>query len=338
MKKIARLSIITFAFAIILTAAGGKMIYDAKVNVGDIYDIFEDSITFAENNAKFTKAAEADLTDMQDMTEGLVGSYQLNEFNTLAVYADNCTVKIVPTTADDIVFNIDATDMSEDNMTLQTAVKDGCLYVKHVWLSEPNAKASDVVVNIGIPDNYKGGYSINGSNAAFEISDLDSSTDVSFNLYDCTLKAQTVSGRDVLFEASGGSSSIEKIVSNNGFTVTGISSNITVLQIDAAYTVISANSATLDFRRITGSLTADVSMCSSSFSYLSVTGNVTVTASAGTTNIVIPHDSPVSLRHEESYSRFKDTVNWTDGNEKNTDSQYVIDTNVKFGIVNLSEK
>lgn len=338
MKKIARLSLITLVIAIILTVIGGKMISNASVNVGDIYDIFEGSIPVIENNAKFVKTSDVSLDGMTDVTELHAVTYQLNEFNTLVVFAEDCTVKFAPTEMDYLAVSLDCPENAENDTIIQTAVNDGCLYVKFNWKDEPAAKTSDTILKIGVPENYKGGYSINASNSNIKLSNIDSSMDTYFNLYECNMEAQTISGKDIVFEASGGSSSIDKITSSDGFTVTGISSSISVSQIEAAYTIVTANSSYLNFNNIVGSLTADVAMCSSDFSYLSVTGNINITASSGTTNIFIPHDAPVSLRHEESYARFKNSVVWSDGDEKNTDHRYVIDTNVKFGIVTLSEK
>lgn len=338
MKNIARLSAVFLIVAVVLTVIGGVMIKKANVNTGDIYEIFEDSIQLDKSNVTYKKAEPVDLSDFPNVStlEGIM--YQLNEFNSLAVYGEYCKVVFQPTESDNMIISMEYPDSASGKVKLQTAIKDGCLYVKTTWLDKPIKETDEVLVCVNIPQGYKGGYTINGEYATVELCDIESSMDTRLNLHNSTLNAKAISADEVTLELSGTGGNIESITSNGGFNVSSVSGDITVNKVEAFYTKLTANSSTFNLGDIIGSLTADITATALKMDYLSVTGNVTVNASTGKVDITIPKASPVSLRHSESYATIKDNVNWTDGNEKNEDSLYVIETNINFGIVTLSEK
>lgn len=338
MKNIARLSAVFLIVAVVLTVVGGVMIKKANVNYGDIYEIFEDSIQLDESNVTYKKAEPVDLSNFPNVStlEGIM--YQLNEFNSLVVYGEYCKVVFQPTESDNMIISMEYPDSAIGKVELQTAIKDGCLYVKNEWSDKPVKEYDEVIVCVNIPQGYKGGYTINGEYTTVELCNIDSSMDTRLNLHNSTLNAKAISADEVTLEISGTSGSIENITSDGGFNVSSVSSDMNVNKVEAFYTKLTANSSNLNLRDITGSLTADTTATVLDMEYLSVTGNVTVNASTGKIDITIPKASPVSLRHSESYATFKDNVNWTNGDEKNKDSVYVIETNINFGIVTLSEK
>ncbi len=338
MKKTARLSAVFLIIAIVFTVIGVVMINKANVNYGDIYDIFEGSIQLDENNVAFTKTEAVDLSKLPDVTTFEGVTYQLNEFNTLEVFGDYCTVVFQPSKSDLMIISIEYPDSADGKVSLQTAIKDGCLYVKNLWSGEPVKEYDEVLLYVNIPEGYKGGYGINGDHASFELCDIDSSMNTKINLYDSKINAKSISADEVTLEMSGTSGSVEAVSSKNGFNLSSVSSDFSVNKADCFYTKLTANSSTLSLSDVVGSLTADTTTTSLIIDCFSVTGNVSVNVSYGRADITVPKDSPISLRHSESYSAFTDNVNWTDGDEKNKDARYVIDTNISFGIVTLSEK
>lgn len=338
MKRLTVFSLSFFVIAVIFTVIGGIIISDSNVNFGDVFTKLEKAVPSVHSNVNFQKTPEFDLSNYHNVREIDYTSYQLNEFNTLSVYAEKCTLQLVPITTDNLVVSLITPDEAEDDVTIQSVIKDGNLYVKFVWCGDPAASVEDTVLSLGIPENYKGGFDISANESTVELCDMDSSMDIRLNLHNCLTSAHKISGREITFEASGGNSSIEKIVSNGGFTVTGVSTQINISYIDAFYTKAEANSSELNWKEIRGSLSADTAVSNADFNFKEVTGNISVKASAGSINVSIPKLSPVSLRHEERFSRFKDNITWDGGNKKNNNSVYIIDTNMEFGIVTLTEK
>lgn len=338
MRKTARIAAVSLAIAIVFTLIGGIMVSRAKVNTGDIYDIFKDSIKLDETNVTYTRAQAEDMSDMEYVTVSDTASYQLNEFNSVNIFADYCGINLVGTTEDSMSISLAYTKNDEKKVFLKTAVRDGTLYIQNEWGSAPAKDYSNAVITVGIPENYKGGYSINGSHCCAKLDSIESSMDTSVNLYDSTVEAKTISAGEITVELSGTSGSIEKLLSSDGINISAVSSDIKMNTAESIYTKITANSTTLDMDKISGSVTAALTMCTFDAAWARVGGNISVAASYGRINLTVPENSPVALRHEESFSVFNDNVNWTDTDSKNKDSRYFIDTNVKFGIVTLSEK
>lgn len=341
MKKTARIAVIFFAAAIIFTLIGGIMVSKAKVNASDIYDIFKDDITIDETSVNYTKAEPADMSEMHFVTVSDSAAYQLNEFNSLNIYADYCDIAFVgeaEDSMDSIRIAIEYPEKANGKVSLKTAVDNGTLYIQNEWADKQTSKTDGVVITVNVPEIYKGGYSINGSHSDVELENLESAMNTSVNLYDSTIDAKTVSAQEVTVELSGTSGSIEKIKSSDSINISSVSSDITVNGSESIYTMITANSTTLNMNNIAGGITAELSMCRFDAKWAGVNGTINVNTAYGRTNLTVPKNSPVALHHDESYAVFNDDINWSDKGSKNKDSRYFIDTNVKFGIVTLSEK
>ena len=137
---------------------------------------------------------------------------------------------------------------------------------------------------------------------------------------------------------SGSAFSAERLYSRGDFDVSSISSEIVLNNLNMVYSKLAANSSTVKLNNISGGINADLQTTSAQLNFYAIKGNVIGTAESSSLKITFPHDSPVSLRHEEKYSAFNDDVEWTDSGQKNQNSRYIIDTNVNLSIVTLAEK
>lgn len=337
MKKIPILFLISLILGLIFAAVGGVMIDKGEVNMGQIYDILQDNLNFSEKKVVFEQTEIPDISESENYTTDKNVAYPLNEFHTLELFAQSCKVELKPTDSDDMRIYLDNPSKLNNKIFLRTAVKNGSLRVLTTW-TDTNINNSNVVLTIEIPDNYKGGYSINGSGTMINICDLESSMDFAFNLLGSTVKTGTLSGGECSFELSGSTFNAENISSRNGTVFYAASSTMNINTLNSAYTKLTTSTSTVNLKNISGGITTDSQSSTLNFDFKNVGGNISVTAETGSISIKIPHNSPVSLRHEESYSNFKDNVKWTGKDSKNKDSKYIIDTNVKFSIVTLDEK
>lgn len=337
MKKLAKIIFILLIPAVIITVVGGVLLSKENVNLNDIYAKLEETVPVIKNDIVYTKAPELDLEDFPEFTEKEYNTYQLIEFNSIAVYADKCTLVMESVTLDNMVVYLECADFIEEKATVQTAIKDGILYIKSVCGEDINYNASDVELHIGIPENYKGGYEINLSNSIADIDSLDSTMNCKLNLYNCDSSIKSIAAENVEYEISGGRIETEMIDISGGFTMTCVSSETKIENLNAAYSKIEAGSSNLSFSNIIGGFSAYVEMSKAYFDFKEVTGNITLSDKIGRVNLTVPKNSPVSLRHSEDYGKLDDGIKWTGGEKKNENSAYIIDINVKFGIVTLSE-
>ncbi len=337
MKRSLKLFAVSLVVGSVLSSVGVVMIRRANVNISSVYDIIEENLQSGDSQIRYQKAEPFDISDIKGGTLSDEARYQLNEFNTIEVYAENCTVEFKPTDDDFMRISIAHPDKFNNKVFLRTAVENGTLYVQDNLTGVTNG-VKDIVINVSVPDNYKGGYSLNGSNAEVKLCDLESAMDMSFNLYNSAVSAQTLSAGEVVFEMSGTTVSAGEIHSRGEFSLSGISSVMKTDMLEAVSSRINVNNSTLNIGNIVGGVSADMKMSAANLDFLSVTGNISAVASESRLNIKIPNDSPVSLRHEESYSSFSDKVKWTDEGQKNENSRYFIETTVKFSIVTLEEK
>ncbi len=339
MKKISMLFYISMTVGLIFAIAGGVMIDRGEVNMGQIYDILQENLNFSEKKVVFEQAEIPEFSESEKYTSDKNVTYPLNEFHTLEIYSEGCSVEFKPTNADDMKISLDYPKKLNNKIFLRTAVKNGSLKVLTTWADSNGGVGSrDVVLTVEIPENYKGGYSINGSGTAVDICSLESSMDFSFNLLGSTVKTGELTGGEFIFELSGTTLNAESIESRGGINFSVTSSTMNIDTLSSAYTRLNASSSTVNLKNISGGITTDSQTSTLNCEFKHIGGNVNITAEMGSVNVKIPHNSPVSLRHEESYSTFKNNVKWTDKGDKNKDSKYIIDTNVKFSIVTLEEK
>ena len=337
MKKIFTLFYISLTIGLIFAVTGGIMVDRGEVNMGQIYDILQENLNFGEKKVVFEQTEIPDISDSENYTTDKNVTYPLNEFHTLELFAQSCKVEFKPTNADDMRISLEYPKKLNGKVFLRTTVKNGSLRVLTTW-TDTNVNSQDVVLTIEIPDNYKGGYSINGTSAVIDICSLESSMDFAFNLLSSTVKTGALSGGEFSFELSGTTFNAENISSRSGTVFYAASSTMNIDTLNSAYTKLTASTSTVTLKNISGGITTDSQTSTLNLDFKNVGGNVSITAETGSVNIKIPHNAPVSLRHKENYSTFKDNVKWTEKDSKNKDYKYIIDTNVKFSIVTLDEK
>lgn len=337
MKKILVVFYISLTVGLIFAVVGGFMIDKAEVNMGQIYDILGENLQFGEKKVVFEQEELPEAMENESFTTDKTVTYPLNEFHTMELFAESCSVEFKPTDSDDMKISLDYPKKLVNKIFLRTAVKNGSLYVITSWTDE-SAIGNDVRLTVEIPENYKGGYSINGSGTMINLCDIDSSMDIAFNILSSTVNAKSLDAGEFTVELGSSTFNAERIVSRGSIEVLADSSTMNINNLNSSYTKLTASSSTVNLKNISGGITTDTQTSTLNCEFKSVSGNVSVTAETGSINIKIPHDSPVSLRHEESYSSFRDNIKWTDKNSKNKNSRYIIDTNVKFSIVTLDEK
>ncbi|MBQ3692390.1 MAG: hypothetical protein II931_03610 [Clostridia bacterium] len=337
MKKILTLFYISLIIGLIFAVTGGIIIDREQVNMGQIYNILQENLNFSEKKVVFEKTEVPEISEIENYTTDKTVGYPLNEFHTLEIFAENCTVELKPTEQDEMKISLDYSDKLTNKLFLRTAVKNGSLRVLTTW-TDSSVNGGNALLTIEIPDNYKGGYSVSGSGTTVSICDLESSMDFAFNLLDSTVTVGTLEGGEFTFEMSGTSLTAENVSSRGGVSFSAASSTLNVNTLNSAYTKLAAGTSTVNLKNISGGITADTQTTTLNCEFKRVGGNVSVAAETGSIGIKIPHDSPVSLRHDESYSVFKDNVVWTGEGTKNKDFKYIIDTKVKFSIVTLDEK
>ncbi len=337
MKKLFTLFYIALAVGLVFAVTGGIIVHRADVNMGQIYEIIEENLQFGDKNYEFEKSDFPDLTSGAAFTKDKTVYYPLNEFHTLEIYAEKCAVNFKPTTSDDMKIYIDCPEKLLNKVFLHTAARNGSLYVITNWTDE-TAAANGVAVTIEIPEDYKGGYSVNTNKCTVDLGDIDSSMDISFNLLDTTVKSGKLTAGDFTFEMCSTLFNSESIFSRGSIDISAESTTMNIDRLNSTYIKLLSSSGTYNLKNITGGLTADMQTSTLNLDFNTVKGNVSVTSETGSVNVVIPHNAPVSLHHEESYSSFKENVKWTDKNSTNKNYRYIIDTNVRFSLVTLSEK
>lgn len=339
MKKTLRLFAASLAAAIIVTIIGAAVVRHHNVSTGDMYDVLTKGISIGEPVYSFTKTEKKDISGFDGLTVENYLTYQLNEFNTIELYAQYCSAEVIGgTSGDKLVVSIDYPENVRDKVGLHTAVKDGKLYIQNNWTGKPTSNYGEVEITIYIPDDYRGGYEIYADSAQITLSDTESSMGMEFNLHNCNITAENLNSTDIMIDMSGTNANIKSAVSKDGFTLSAVSSNIKIEDIEAAYSRTVMSSSALDITSIKGSLSYDSDLSKLNILCGAVTGNMNLKSSKGSVNLTLPKNAPAALRHSESWSAFRNNTGISESDEKNKDLQYIIETNVEFTIVTLEEK
>ena len=336
MKRSLKIFAVFLALGLVIVGAGGFMVRRSGIHLSQVYDIIEENIEVAGSTVKFQKAEPYDIDSLEDVTSSSAVYYQLNEFNTIEVYAEKCTLKFEASSEDEMGIAVETGEKLKNKVFLKTAVKNGTLYVRTGFTESVGAN-TNTVLTISVPENYKGGYTVCTSSCNVEMCGLESSMDMKFNLYNTEVKAEKLTAGEITLEMSGAVFKSEELHSRGEISLLSISSTLETNFLESVSSKFLVNNTTISAEKIIGGLTLDCVMSTIDLTFSSVTGNIGVTSETSSINIKIPHDSPVSLRHEESYSTFKDNIKWTDNGQKNQNSRYFIETNVKFSIVTLEE-
>ncbi len=336
MKKLFTLFYISLIIGLAFVLAGGIMINRAEVNMGQIYDVIEKSLQFGEQLYTFEKTEAPDISSFNGCNMDRQVTYPLNEFHTLELLAENCCVEFISTESDDMKITLDYPDKLQNTVFLCTAMQNGSLYAS-ANRTDNSTSNKDVSLTIEIPDNYKGGYVINTDKCSIILTDLESAMDMNFKMQDTVVEADMLTAGDITFELAGTVFNSKGVFSRGSTNISSESTTVNFKRLNSSYTKILSSSSTYNIEKISGGISSDSQTSVLNLGFQTVKSNVSVTADTGSINISIPHNAPVSLRHEEKYSSFKDNVKWTDEGSKNKESRFIIDTKVKFSIVTLNE-
>ena len=128
MKRLFTLFYISLIIGLVLALTGGIIINRAEVNMGQIYDVIEKNLQFGEQKYTFEKIEPPDISDYDGCTMNRQAAYPLNEFHTLEIFAENCSVEFKPSQSDDMKISLDYPEKLQTKFFLRTAMRNGSLY------------------------------------------------------------------------------------------------------------------------------------------------------------------------------------------------------------------
>lgn len=323
MKKLLKISAVTLVLAVIFVTAGSVWVNHDKVNPGSIYALAEEHLKIGESNVEYTMPQKRDLSDVVGKKTGTSARCELNEFNTLEIYAENC----------DISFDINRSDAVTAALVggeLTTAVTGGALYIQAVARNERGD------VTIGVPESFKGAFFLNASRCSSDLGSLDSTMDIGFNLHECSITTDNISADSVTFLMSGSTFSARSMTSPDGVSVTATASDITLKNIDSKYSTFTVNNTTLRLGAGSGAVMCDARLSEIAAAFSEVTGNITFDLTACRAAIKIPDRSDLVVRHSEDYGLYTDETNSAQNEGSKPAVHYTMETNIKFGIVTVT--
>ena len=322
MKKLLKISAVTLVAAVIFITAGIIWISKDNVNIGSVYALAQENLKIGESNFEYSPPERFDLSKVSSKSEIRSLGYELNEFNTIELYAENCAVEF-------IVTNGDLMSATVDDGDLTTAVTGGTLYVQATSQGEGE-------LTIGMPDTYKGGFTVNTSECTVALGTLDSAMDMRFNLYKTALSADSLSADSITFMTSGSSVTIKDITATDGLTVSSDSTELKASNIAAKYTNLTLNNSTSELSVASGSLSCDSRMSDINASFDAVTGNISLDLTAGRANLKLPNQNDIVIRHDEDYGVFQDKTKSAQNSATKPAVHYTMETNIKYGIVTVT--
>lgn len=337
MKRVLKLFVISLILGIALIATGSIMINKAQVNMGQIYDIIEENIQADDRNVTFEQKLPPDEKEISGFSSSKNTKYLLNGFNTIEVFAQGCSVEFQNTDEEDLTLELKADENVSNGVFLRSSIKEGTL-IAVADRTDKAANSQNTHLIIGIPENYKGGYSLNFNKCKVTMPDIESSMDMSFNILDCDVSCNELSAGDIKIDMSNTIFSAKNIIVRGNASISTISTTLDIGRIKSAYLKLSSASSTDTVKNISGAAAFDMQMTNLLCDFANVSGNISLKGDKSSVDMAIKHDSPVRLKHDESYSFFVDKVKWTDKNEQNKNFRYIIDINVKLSLVTLREK
>ncbi len=333
MKKIIGFACLFLAFAVGFGVVGGIMINRADVSMSDLYSIAESSISLIERTVTIDTEEEKDLSSVSGMSQESYVSYQLNEFNTVCLYAHDCTVNF---TVDESESFSAVLSSLRGNVTMQSAVAGGYLYIKLVSDGGETASAADTALNIHIPTGYKGGFEIYGTDCIMNLGDIDSAMDAAFNLSDCTVSIDSLNAGEIDFQINGGSITASDVTATETVSVKTLSSSVSISGMEAVRATVKADSSSLYVYDIAGGFSAEEYLCSSVYDFAEISGNISISSKLCRTQLSVPGGAEFSLHHSERFSSFTDSTGSSESTAE--DAAYSVDTNAEYSTVEINRR
>ncbi len=323
MKKLLKLSAVILAVGVIFLSAGFIWVHGDGVSAGAIYSRIEESLKLGGEDGELEKPVKYDLSGVSDKSASKSLGYELNEFNTVELYAENCTVEFSPLKGDLMTAKL-------DEGSLTTAITGGRLHVQAV-----GSEISDTL-RIGVPEGYKGGYVINAVGCKAKLGDIDSAMDVSFDLHDSEFSCGDVSADSIDLRVGGSTLELGAFSASDELTLASSSSDIVIEKINAGYTAVTLNNSNANLKDMTGGVMCSARTSDVSAAFSEVTGNITLDVSTGKAQIKLPTGSNIAIRHDEDYGIFDDRTKSAQNEGSNEAVRYTMETNIKFGIVTVT--
>lgn len=322
MKKLLKISAVILAVGVILCGVGAFMTHRDGVSPAVVYNAMKTNLNIGESNVEYTEPVRFDLSGVKGASDSNSVGYELNEFNTLELYSENCAVEFVITNGDKMTATV------EDG-SLLTAITGGTLYIQAV---SENASGE---LTIGMPDSYKGGFVIGAVGGSVTAPPIESAMDLSFNMCSSKLTLGSVIADNVTGALSGSTLDIGSVTSNDNFRLAAESSELSIKTLSAKSISLTANNTGAKLQNILGSFTADMRTSTLNAGFSPLSGNITLDMNTGSADLLIPKDASVSLVHDEQYGVFRDKTKSAQNGGANQASHYTMETNIKFAIVTV---
>lgn len=324
MKKLVKLSAVLLAIGLILIGAGAFWAHKDNVNPGSIYSIVEENLKLDGSPVNYKMPQRFDLSSVKNTSDNRSLGYELNEFNTLELYAEKCSIEFVVTQGDTLRANIDGGD-------LLTGITNGTLYVQAEG-------GTDCELSISLPESFKGGCTVNAINCEMTSDSIESAMDMSFCLYDSRLTCKMLSADNLTMSVSGSVISAERLDAVDSVRVDAASSELGIKELSAKSETVSVSNTKASLAGISGALTGEAHMSALDLTFAQVTGNISLSLTTCSANVKLPKDADVAFRHEETYGIFTDKTKSAQNASSNEGAAYTMETNIKFGIVTAENK
>ena len=234
MKKLIKISSVILAVGVILSLVGFIFIRRDNVKAADVYAIAEDSLSLNEEGFEYEPPEPADIKGTVKPKNFDNLGVQLNEFNNLNIYAKGCDVKLGQTGGDRLYITV-------YECSVNAGIKGGTLYIQVI--SDNN----DAELTVGIPDDYKGGFSLGFDGCRVRTDSFESAMDMGINLNASQLNAGSLSADNIEIKSGSSSLDLRGLYANDSLSVSVLSGEVKLG---------AANSPSIDLSR--GCCTASV--------------------------------------------------------------------------------
>ena len=330
----------SLAAAAVITAVGVGIVSHHNVEYADMYTALANGINSEEALYSYTMPDRTDLSGYAELTNNDYVIYQLNEFNTIETQLGYCTVEINAGTQKDVLtVSMSCLDDNIRNSTeLNTAVKEGKLYIQNTCYGSIPALRDRIKIIINIPDDYKGGYTIMADKSDITFTNAESTMDTVISLNNCNFSAENITSSNITADFGGTTAKLDNVLSSGEISVSASSSDIKINDVSSQYTKVKLSSTAVDAENLSGALTYESDLSRLYLKNNTVSGNMSLNSKKGTINVSLPKNAPLILQHDEVWSAFYNNTGLSESKKNNKDLQYILETNVEFTIVTLDEK
>ena len=322
MKKLVRIAAILLIPGILLTLAGILIAKKDSVSSAAIYGMIENTLMHDESLVEYSTPMPTDISAVKDRSSAKEIRYELNEFNSIELYAENISVSFTDTVGDEMSFILDTGKMD-------TAILGGVLHIQ-ASDSEKNGH-----LDIGVPETYKGGCVLKGLGSVFTLADYESAMDISVDLSDSSLSAERITADNIDISSGGSKIKIGILEAKDNVKILADSSDYKLTQLASQHSSLIADNCTLLLEKTSGAFSASSQMSSLDISFPRITGNISLDVVKGSANVKLPKDDIINLVNEETYALLTNKTRSAQNEPDDPSAHYTLETNIKFGFVTL---